>query len=195
MAYVMPGSAVGRPDRSTGLLVGVVLAGAAVAVLLGVYASVHTPAGRPTLGFTNAASMMAFKSWMTTLTLLFAVLQLLSALRLRDRLPWPREIPWWLTDVHRITGTLAVVCSLPVAYHCLWSLGFSFTGRPFRDPRVLVHALAGCALYGAFVTKVLTVRIDRVPRRLLPLAGGTLFALFVLVWLSSAVWFFAGRLP
>jgi hypothetical protein len=195
MAYVMPGSAAEGRSRSTGLLLVVLLAGAAVAVFLGVYASAHTPAARPTLGFPNAAAMLAFKSWMTTLAIVFAVFQLLSALRLRDRLPWPRQVPLWLTDVHRLTGTLAVVCSLPVAYHCLWSLGFDFTDAPLRQPRVFIHALAGCFFYGAFVTKMLTVRIDRVQRWLVPVAGGAVFTLFVVVWLTSAVYYLAGRIP
>ena len=69
--------------------------------------------------------------------------------------------------MHRISGRLAFIASLPVAYHCLWSLGFQDT-----DTRVLVHSLAGCAVYGAFAAKVLIVRSKRLPGVALPIAGG-----------------------
>src|SRR5262245_54944120 len=122
MAYVLPDATPRSGARFNWQLVAVIVAGAAVPVFRGSYASGHTPAAQPTFGFTPA-SMLAFKSWMTSLALVFAVLQLLSALRLRDRIHWPATPPLWLTDAHRIVGTLAVLCSLPVAYHCLWSLG------------------------------------------------------------------------
>jgi hypothetical protein len=174
------------------LLVVALLAGAAVAVLLGVYASRHQPTGLPTfhLGFPTE---IGFKAWITTLAMVVALFQLWSSLRLRDRLSWPRDVPLWLTDAHRLSGTIAVVLSLPVAYHCLWSLGFRFADDPWANPRVLVHALAGCFFYGWFVTKMLAVRVQAIPRSLVPWAGGFVFGTLTLVWLTSAAYYFAGR--
>lgn len=193
MAYVLPGTAEKASARFNWQLVAAVVAGAAVSLFLGVYASRHPPAGQPTFGF-SPGSMLAFKSWTTTLAVFFAVLQLLSALRLRGKVRWPATVPLWLTDAHRIVGTLAVVCSLPVAYHCLWSLGFRFTDQPFRNPRVLIHAAAGVFFYGAFVTKMLAVRVTSVPRWLVPVGGGLVFTALVTVWFSSAAFFFTGQL-
>jgi hypothetical protein len=79
---------------------------------------------------------------------------------------------------------MAFLVSLPVAYHCLWSLGFQDTST-----RVLVHSLLGCAFYGVFVTKVTIVRSKGLPGIALPLAGGALFAVLVFVWETSALWF------
>ena len=86
--------------------------------------------------------------------------------------------------MHRISGRLAFLISLPVAYHCLWSLGFQDT-----TTRVLVHSLLGCAFYGTFAAKVTIVRSKGLPGIALPIAGGLLFAILVGLWLTSAEWF------
>jgi hypothetical protein len=87
--------------------------------------------------------------------------------------------------VHRWSGRLAFVVTLPVAYHCIFKLGFQS-----GDDRVLAHSLLGCAFYGAFTAKVLVVRLHRFPGWVLPTAGGLLFAVLIAVWYTSAVWFF-----
>jgi hypothetical protein len=73
-----------------------------------------------------------------------------------------------------------------VAVHCLYALGFADD-----TTRVLVHSLAGCFLYGVFVTKMLVLQRPTSPRWSLPLLGGVLFTSLTAVWLSSAVWFFS----
>src|SRR4051794_37453384 len=108
--------------RSTGLL-GVVAAGAAVSVALGVYGNVHDPTGRNifTLGFSEMANM---KIWLCTLAFVLGITQVVSALWMYDKLPRVSSKPPWLPAVHRWTGTLAFVATVPVAYHCLWSIGY-----------------------------------------------------------------------
>jgi hypothetical protein len=78
-----------------------------------------------------------------------------------------------------------VLVSLPVAFHCLWSLGYQD-----YENRVLIHSLAGCVFYGAFVSKMLTLRSHRLPTWALPLFGGLVFAAIIVVWLTSALWYF-----
>src|SRR4029450_7592837 len=90
--------------------------------------------------------------------------------------------PAWLRPVHRITGTLAFLLAIPVAYHCLWALGFQ-TGS---GARVVVHASAGCFFFGALASKVLVVRIGRVPSWALPVVGGTLFTALTMAGLHTA---------
>jgi hypothetical protein len=81
---------------------------------------------------------------------------------------------------------VALLASLPVAYHCLWSLGFGA-----YDARVLVHSLLGCVLYGAFVTKVIGLHSGAAPGWLVPVAAGLLFAALIIVVLTSAGWYLA----
>jgi hypothetical protein len=159
-------------------------AGAAVSVGLGVYGREHTPAGRGifTLGFPAVINM---KAWLTTFAMALVLLQLWSALRMYGRLAWPRTTPRWLPFAHRWSGTAAFVLTLPVAYHCLWSLGFQTV-----DARRLVHSLLGCAFYGAFTTKMLSLRSTRLPGWSLPAVGGLLFTTMVGLWLTAALWFF-----
>jgi hypothetical protein len=175
----MEATTAGRP-ASTKLL-GAAALGAAVALTLGVYGNVHDPSQRLsiTLFF---ASTIAMKVWLASVALAFAVVQVSTALWVYGKLPW--KAPPWAADLHRISGRLAFVISLPVAYHCLWSLGFQDT-----DARVLAHSLLGCTFYGAFAAKVTIVRSRGLPGIALPLAGGLVFSVLVAVWLTSALWF------
>jgi Family of unknown function (DUF6529) len=170
-----------RDPAARGLLIAAGL-GAAVALTLGIYGGVHDPANdlAVTLGFSATISM---KVWLATVALVFAFAQLLTALWMYGRLPLGAA-PKSLGSVHRISGRLAFLISLPVAYHCLYQLGFQDT-----DARVLAHSLLGCAFYGAFVAKVVVVRSKSLPGAALPLAGGLVFALLVAVWLTSGLWF------
>jgi mono/diheme cytochrome c family protein len=95
-----------------------------------------------------------------------------------------------VNPVHRWSGRLAFLLTLPVAYHCIFKLGF-------QDPstRVLAHSLFGCAVYGAFAAKVTIVRLHNFPRFVLPVAGGLLFAVLVGVWWTSAVWLYGQNTP
>lgn len=159
-------------------------AGAAVAIFFGVYAHVHDPTRESTitLFFTTTLNL---KAWFTTVALVLALVQILTALRLYGKIKVPDPMPKWLGDVHRLSGTLAFLVILPVAFHCLWSLGYAT-----EDTRVSVHSFLGCAFFGAFTIKVLGVRVHRLPGWLLPVAGSAVFAILVMLWATSALWFF-----
>jgi hypothetical protein len=170
-----------RESPASGRLLGIIGAGAAVSVALGVYGHVHDPSQK--LVFTLVfSSTIAMKVWLASIALAFGIVQVTSALWVYGKLPW--TAPPWAGYVHRISGRLAFIISLPVAYHCLWSLGFQDT-----TGRVLAHSLLGCAFYGAFAAKVLIVRSRRLPGIALPIAGGLVFAILVAVWFTSAFWF------
>ena len=167
------------------VVLGAVTTGALLSVALGVYGRVHTPTGRPItlLGFDSTIQM---KVWLALATGVLVLAQLGTALWMYGRLgrPAPPRIPL----VHRTLGLVALVVSVPVAYHCLWSIGFqSYTGR------VLLHSLAGCLVYGAFVVKVIGVHAPAAPGWMLPVAGGALFTLLVVVVLTSAGWYLGSQ--
>jgi mono/diheme cytochrome c family protein len=123
------------------------------------------------------------KAAFATAVVVLACFQLFTAAWIFRKLPWPK--PAWVNPVHRWSGRLAFLLTLPIAYHCIFKLGF-------QDPstRVLAHSLFGCAVYGAFASKVTIVRLHRFPRFVLPVAGGLLFAVLVGVWWTSAVWLY-----
>jgi hypothetical protein len=160
------------------------LLGAGVAVGLGVYAKVHTATNRPifTLGF---SSVLQMKVWLTCAALLFVILQLLTASWMWGRLPGAGAAPGWVSVAHRWTGSIAFLITLPVAFHCIWSFGFET-----QSSRVVIHGIAGCAFYGAYAAKMLGLRIKGLPGWALPVLGGTVLSLFVVLWLTSALWFF-----
>ena len=178
-----PDAAVERRDLAP--LLGAALAGAAVAVALGVYGRRHAPAGQAlfTLGFSGTINM---KAWLATLVLVLVFVQVMLALWMYGKLG-RRATPAWVAPTHRLVGTLAFLVSLPIAYHCLWSLGFE---SHVDHARRFWHSLFGCAFFGAFTVKVLAVRSRRMPGWTLPVVGGVLFSLLVGLWLTSALWFF-----
>jgi hypothetical protein len=183
----MTAPTVSAPRPVSVRLLGLFLAGAAVAVLLGVYGKVHDPTQEQpyTLFFSNTINL---KVWFATAALALAGLQLLLAARLYGKINIPKKSPPWLGDAHRLTGTLAFLFSLPVAYHCLWALGFQST-----DTRVVFHSLFGCFFYGVFTIKVLSVRLHGMPDWLLPVVGGVTFAALTGLWVTSSLWFITSR--
>lgn len=167
-----------------GALVALLLVGAVVAVSLGVYAKVHTPSGRPlfTLGFSG---MLQMKVWLSTAAIALLGVQLVTALWMWRRLPAAGPAPGWVAVLHRWSGSVAFVLTLPVAFHCLWALGFGTT-----NARVVVHSVAGCLFYGAYAAKMLGLRLRGSPKWVVPVLGGTVLAVLVVAWLTAAVWFF-----
>jgi len=168
------------------LLWSALILGGTVPVAVGVYGSVHDPTGQQTISlfFSNTLS---FKAWATTVVLALALFQFWSALRMWGKVSWPREMPSWWGDGHRLSGTLAFALSLPVAFHCLWALGFE---PDFTELRRFTHSLLGCFFYGAFAAKVLIVRSHGAPSWALPVVGGVVFTVLVSIWLTSSLWFF-----
>ncbi len=174
----------GMTATARGRLTGILAAGAAVAVGLGVYGRLHDPSGRSlvTLFFTKTITL---KAWLATAVIVLAILQLLGALRMWGKLGSGTG-PAWIGIAHRFSGTLAFFLAIPVAYHCLWALGFDSS-----EPRVLIHSLAGCFFFGAFAAKILAVRSKRLPSWTLPVLGGAVFTALVTIWLTSSLWFFS----
>jgi hypothetical protein len=162
----------------------VVLVGAAVALSLGLYARLHSPSRKPIfeLGFSG---MLQMKAWLSTGVLVFVMIQLVTALWMWGHLPGAHAIPSWTAEVHRWSGSIGFALSLPVAFHCIWSLGYVTT-----TTRVLVHSTAGCLFYGAYAAKMVGLRVRGLPGWALPVLGGTVFALFIVIWLTAALWLF-----
>lgn len=181
-----PTPAPASAPASAATLLIIFLVGALVSLLFGVYASVHDPTGESTIALFFSGTLN-LKVWFTTTAVLFALLQVLTALRLYGKVKIPRQFPKWLGDAHRLFGTLAFLISLPVAFHCLWSLGFESSSS---ETRRYVHSIAGCVFYGAFAMKVLSVRTKRLPGWMLPAVGSVTFALLVVLWATSSLWFF-----
>src|SRR3954451_9203945 len=107
----MEATTAGQP-ASVKLLVAAGI-GAAVALALGVYGHVHDPSQQLvfTLFFSSTISM---KVWFGSVAVAFALVQVASALWVYGKLPW--QPASWSGDLHRLSGRLAFLFSLPVAY-------------------------------------------------------------------------------
>ena len=177
-----PPAPVARTGDLLGL-VGVFAAGSLVAVGLGVYGRLHQPTF-VALNVAGFSSGTAAKAWLATLAFLLALVQLGSALIMYGRIP-RIAAPSWIGGLHRWSGRVAVLLTVPVAVHCLYALGFQ-TG----SVRVLVHSLFGCFFYGAFVAKMLILNKRDAPGWTLPVLGGAVFTGLVALWSTSSAWFF-----
>ena len=142
-------------------------------------------------GYTDAmtsvfSSAIAGKAWFATAAIVLAIVQVSTGARIFGKLqrviPLPHPV---VKTVHRWSGRLAFVCTLPVAFHCIFILGFST-----YNTRVLVHSIIGSFVYGVLVVKLLMVHSRNYPGWALPVAGGTMFAVLVTLWATSAAWYF-----
>jgi len=121
-----------------------------------------------------------------TAAILLACLQLATAARIYGRLRSVVRLPdAVVARVHRYSGRLALLCTLPVVFHCVFILGFQTAST-----RVAIHSIVGSFFYGLFAAKVLFVRDHSYPSWVLPLAGGSLFLVLATLWLTSGYWYY-----
>ena len=183
-----PGASAPLPqDRATSgaaKLVVPSLIGALVALTLGIYGRLHNPTGIAIniAGFSSPGSV---KSWLATGATVFAIVQVGSALVMYGKVPRVAA-PSWIGGLHRWSGRIAFLLAVPVAIHCLYALGFQD-----YSTRVLAHSLLGCAFFGAFTVKMLILPKKGLPGWVLPFWGAVVFTALVLIWLTSAYWFFS----
>ena len=174
------------PKRGPLWLLVPLLALAIFALLAGLLAKAYVPeAGAYPSGYFDLffSDTIHMKAWLASAAVALATFQLFTAAWIFRKLPWSK--PVWVNPAHRWSGRLAFVATLPVAYHCIFKLGFQS-----GDSRVLWHSLLGSGFYGAYAAKITIVRLKRFPGQTLPIAGGLLFAVLIGVWYTSAVWFF-----
>jgi uncharacterized protein DUF6529 len=131
------------------------------------------------------SSTIAAKAWFATAAVALAGVQVLTAARIYGRVRFLPERGAAIARVHRWSGRLAFLCTLPVFFHCVTILGFQTP-----DARVAIHSIVGTLLYGVFAAKVLIVRDHSLPGWALPAAGLTLASMLVVLWLTSSLWYF-----
>jgi hypothetical protein len=173
-----------QPDPSARLFVVPALIGCLVALTLGIYGREHPPTGVAVdvIGFSSPATV---KAWLATVAIVFGVVQVITSMIMYGKMSWI-SAPSWAAVVHRWSGRIAFIATVIVAVHCLYALGFQT-----YTPRVLVHSIAGCLFFGIFTSKMLALTRRGMPGWVLPVLGGLAFALLVLIWFTSAFWFFS----
>jgi hypothetical protein len=132
------------------------------------------------------SSTIASKAWFASAAIALAVVQVLTGARIFGKLQrFVRIERPYVNRVHRWSGRLAVLFTLPVAFHCIFILGFQTTSA-----RVLAHSILGSFVYGVFTVKVFFVHDARHPRWVLPVVGGTMASVLTALWATSALWYF-----
>jgi hypothetical protein len=190
-----PAGSTGRPEAGQKppiariAVIGQLSAG--VVVALYVAGRAHTVNPSFSLFGRRYLAAVSLKAVLATVALGVAVVQVLLALWMYRKLPLAGRPPRAVRPAHRVLGFGLFALTLPIALHCLIAYGVQLTSA-----RVAVHSLAGCFLYGAFAAKVLLVHTRRLPRWVLPVAGGMLAVTVAVLWYSSALWYYNGyQLP
>ena len=132
------------------------------------------------------SSTIAAKAWFATGAGVLAIVQVSTGARIFGKLE--RIIPIgrpYVNRIHRWSGRLAFLFTLPVAFHCIFILGFRTT-----SPRVVAHCILGSFVYGVFVVKVFFVHDRRHPRWVVPVMGGAMASVLAALWATSALWYF-----
>jgi hypothetical protein len=132
------------------------------------------------------SSTIASKAWLATAAIALAVVQVSTGARIFGKLE--RLVPIrrpYVNRIHRWSGRLAILFTLPVAFHCIFILGFQTTSA-----RVLAHSILGSFVYGVFAVKVFFVHDRMHPRWVLPVVGGTMASVLTALWATSALWYF-----
>lgn len=181
MSASVPSAGRRRRTSAAGLLIPFAV-GSAVAVGLGTYGRLHDPSGY-SINVAGFSSPLAVKTWLTTAALALAAVQVVTAAGMWGRLGLGDRA--WTAPVHRWSGRLAVLVTIPVVVHCLYALGFES-----GSTRVLLHSLLGCFFFGVFTCKMLALPRHDLPGWALPLLGGLTTVAIVALWLTSALWFF-----
>jgi hypothetical protein len=105
------------------------------------------------------SSTIAAKAWLASVAFALAFVQVSTGARifgkLQHAIPLPPRV---VAPIHRWSGRLAVLFTLPVAFHCIFILGFST-----YNTRVLVHSIIGSFVYGVLVVKLLMVHSRKYP--------------------------------
>ncbi len=173
-----------RAASSVSMLVVPSVIGGLVALTLGIYGRLHSPTGIAVniAGFSSPGSV---KSWLATVATVLAIVQVVSALVMYGKVPRVTA-PSWIGGLHRWSGRIAFLAAVPVAIHCLYALGFQN-----YSTRVLLHSIFGCLFFGAFTVKMLILPKKGLPGWVLPFWGAVVFTALVLIWLTSAYWFFS----
>ncbi|MEY9845970.1 DUF6529 family protein [Streptacidiphilus sp. MAP5-3] len=170
----------------TGVVVGSATALAiAVALALFLVGRNITPDYATGLFGQHLTDAVQLKARLATAILGLAMVQLLLALWMYRRLPRVRTVPKAVPRAHRLIGALVLLGTIPITIHCIQTYGVELT-----PVRAAVHSVAACFFYGAFAAKVVFVRYRQPVGWLLPLAGGLLVVAVVVIWYTSALWFF-----
>ena len=164
------------------------LAGAGVAVALGVYGQVHDPTGRGlyTVFFIETARL---KSWLATAAASGAATQLgIAALLWRrvGRRPSPRLGA--KSAAHRRVPARPLIAAGPAGDHSPWGFGFQA-----HSAGTMLHSLAGCAFFGAYAAGAVSADRPGLPgasRLTVLAAGAAVFTTMTAVWWTGARWYF-----
>jgi hypothetical protein len=131
------------------------------------------------------SSTIVAKAWLATAAFVLALVQVTTAARIYGKLTFLPVRGRAVARIHRWSGRLAFLFTLPVFFHCVTILGFQTP-----DVRVAAHSLLGTFVYGVFAAKVLIVRDRSLPGWVLPAAGATLASTLGFLWLTSSWWYF-----
>ena len=132
------------------------------------------------------STAIAGKAWLATGAFVLAIVQVLTASRMWGKLQGLVPLSFTTSRrIHRWSGRIALLLTLPVFFHCVTILGFRTPTRGSRSTRSPARSCTG-----SLAAKLLVIRWKGYPHWVLPVLGGSLAAMLATLWLTSSFWYF-----
>ncbi len=174
------------PDRLTDAVVVVTVVFAAWAVGLVVLTFVGIL--NPSLYYTDQKA--ALKAVGATVVVILSAGQAWTMYSAMGKLPRGGIRIRTLMRLHRYGGRVAIALAAVVAVFCMVGIG-----APSDPLRVAIHVVFGAAAFSALAIKFALIRFrPALAYDLAPWLGGAAAIAFTVIWVSSAVAYFTGRL-
>lgn len=136
----------------------------------------------------TAGDLLGWKVVLATIVFGLAGVQVALASRFWGLSTFPPVSEGAAVRIHRYSGRMAVLLGLLVGFSCV--IG---PAGPTSPTRVLIHSVAGSAVFVLLAAKLTVLRVMRTGDRYLPVLGLLLFMALAAVWVTSVADYVAAR--
>lgn len=125
-------------------------------------------------------NLLLWKVIFATVVFALSGLQVFLAARFWGLTTFPPTSPAGAARLHRLSGRLALVMAVLVAFSCVVG-----PAGPVSPTRVLLHSIFGILVLVVLAAKFAVLRVLRRGDKLLPFLGSSLFLVFGAIWATS----------
>ena len=179
-----------RRTRAPDWLTDVVLVITALFAVWAVVLTVLTIIGITQPAFLYSDPKAAIKALGSTVVAVLALSQVYTMESVMGHMPRGRFKMRDLMRVHRISGRIAIVLAVLIAYFCMVDVG-----APSSPLRVATHVIFGSTAFVLLAVKFALIRFRRERAyELAPWLGRVIAACFVVIWITSGLAYLTGSL-
>ena len=141
-----------------------------------------------TLNDITNGNLLLWKVILATIVIALAGLQVAMAAGFYEVASLPGIGPGTAARVHRISGRIALILAVVVAYTCL-----AGPAGPTSPTRVVLHSVFGTLVFVLLAVKFSLLKLTRAGGRAIPYVGIALFLTFGAIWATSVADYVAAK--